>query len=860
MNEEMRKEIVETLGISNIIVFDIEVFRHNWLFCAETLDGCRYKFWDVNKNTLLAFLANTYAVFVGFNIKHYDNPIISSIYNGLEVEEVKVISDRIIEDKENPFDIEECKSPRLYWSCDLMDDTLLGFSLKGFEAHIGMDIVESSVDFNIDRPLTQEEKDETEKYCFYDIEATMRLLYERRDYLGTKINLAAKSNISYQYALSQTNARLVADYLGAVKKPHHDEYDYEFPDNIKYEYVDEGVIEFFKTIKAGDLQKEESAKSYDGRIGDLTYKVGVGGIHGCNGVYNNTSDDEYAILNVDVNQFYPSMIVENGYLSRNVKDKDRYRKCTIERLEAKKNGDTKTANSLKLVNNTTFGAQKNKYNPLYDPKMALSICLSGQLYLLELATHLYEETSCELIQLNTDGIMLRIRRNMIDKLNDIVSEFEDRTHFKFETDDIQTIIQRDVNNYLEMQTNGKRKLKGGCLVRGISKAGAFKVNNNYNIVPLAVEKYFFEGIPVEDTINACNDTFMFQIIAKVGQTYKSCYHFKLIDGQAVYEPIQKCNRVYASFDTSKGTIYKQKKDGGTMELVASLPPSVVIDNEAKITIDKVNKSWYIDKAKEIVNDFTQINHEGVEIMTQIKKEADTTMSVYQKLVAARVEFGNANIQPSGYNAHADFEYLELKDIVPVANKVFEKYGLLFMTTFTDGKAIGDVVDVVTGEKITFEVPHIRIGDSAKFVTNEIQKLGAEITYIRRYLYMLVLDIVIADEVDAQKEDEAPKVKSVKAEDNKESVKVKKPSATEAKKTPATPTERAEIKKDVVKADAKADELQIGKLKQLVWDIVKANPDKKAEFTEMMIKTNGFTECTKKDADKLIDKFTTMLEK
>ena len=230
--------------------------------------------------------------------------------------------------------------------------------------------------------------------------------------------------------------------------------------------------------------------------------------------------------------------------------------------------------------------------------------------------------------------------------------------------------------------------------------------------------------------------------------------------------------------------------------------------------------------------------------------------IYLKLRDARREFLAKGVEASGYNGHADFDYFELADIVPIANEVFDDQNLFLYVSFEDNKCVGTLVDMDEEESfLTFTLPHEKIADPAKFRMNEMQALGAETTYLRRYMYMVVLDIIQSDGIDFQKKDEAPAVKP----DKKSTPKTKKESETKVvvskSKTPATPEQRTEIKKELTNADGKADELQISKLKQLAMQW--ANIDEKAheKATALMVQTNGFTDCSRKDADVLIDKIT-----
>ena len=117
-----------------------------------------------------------------------------------------------------------------------------------------------------------------------------------------------------------------------------------------------------------------------------------------------------------------------GYTSRNIPSPQIFETVLDNRMEAKKAGDKATADALKLVVNTTYGASKNRYNELYDPLMARSVCISGQLFLMELAGHLYQDIPDLIInQINTDGIMVEFDEEYLDAVHAITDEWQQRT-------------------------------------------------------------------------------------------------------------------------------------------------------------------------------------------------------------------------------------------------------------------------------------------------------------------------------------------------------------------------------------------------------------------------------------------------
>ena len=289
-----------------------------------------------------------------------------------------------------------------------------------------------------------------------------------------------------------------------------------------------------------------------------------------------------------------------GYTSRNIPSPDVYAATIERRVKAKRAGDKATANALKLVLNTTYGAMLNRYNPLYDPLMGRSVCISGQLFLLELANHLVTDCkTLKVIQLNTDGIMVSFDEDEYQKVLEITGEWQERTGFELEEDTVKSICQKDVNNYVEVPFEGDPKIKGGVLVRGIAPAGAFNINNNACVVAKAVKDYLAYGIPVEDTIMSCDRLLDFQLVAKAGSKYSDALHLTTHQ----MEVVQKVNRVYATEDHRCGTLYKIHLGTGNPVKIAGLPAKCVVDNDNHLTIDVVDRDWYIRLARRYVRDF-----------------------------------------------------------------------------------------------------------------------------------------------------------------------------------------------------------------------------------------------------------------
>ena len=806
--------------------YDAEIFKHDTIVGFKDKETGEYYHFHNDNEGVKDFITDN-AIYCGFNTKGYDSHIQKAIIAGFSPEEVKEVNDWIIAGNQG-------------WQCplldgiyyrfnnvDIMDDMQMGLSLKAIEGHLGLNIEETEVDFNIDRPLTQEEVALVIKYNKADLDATERVTDIRKDYLNNKIYLGGMKGISPTKSLAMTNAKLCASYLDARRTVEYDdEREYKYPDNLRREYIPQKVFDFFDRLYDYTIPADELFKSkLNILVGDCPVTLGFGGIHGAIPFHQEEEKDGRLIRNYDVASYYPHLMVYYGYTSRNIPDPEIYANMLKERMKAKKSGDMATANALKLVANTTYGAMLNKYNDLYDPLMGRSVCITGQLFLLELSQHLIKECSTlRIVQLNTDGIMVSFDESEYEKVLSITKEWEQRTRFELEEDKIKRIVQKDVNNYVEIPYKGKPKIKGGYLVRGIAPAGAFNINNNMTIVAKAIVEYFVKNIPVEQTINNCNDIFEFQIIAKAGAKYKEAYH--LVDGEKI--PVQKVNRIYATADERYGKIYKVKAENDMTAKIESLPEHCIIDNDNQLTIDKVDKTFYIELAKKRINDYLGIKTEK----KGRKKMAEKTVkNVYQKLSSARVKFLASNPEKSGKNMHLAFKYFELDDIVPIATKIFEEVGLVPLVSFESDRAFMQIINTDNpDENVFFQAPVVTLAENKG--TNAVQAFGATMTYYRRYLYMLALDICEPDEFDAGSQPQ--------------------PNAT----TPTAPTQN----KSLTNAEGNASDTQIKQLKTLLKKLRESDASQEEFIAQVAVDTQGFKVITKAECEKLTKEISEKLNK
>jgi DNA polymerase len=472
--------------------------------------------------------------------------------------------------------------------------------LKWFEGSMGSTIKESSVPFDADWKLTEAEIQETLKYCRHDVKETIKVFLKRIDdfnaHMGL-VKLACEGQPLDLSLIGKTKAQLSAHILKAQQKPHDDEFDIDFPDTLvlkKYtnvlDWYKDPENRCYKKPIAG--RKTEQKTQLETMIAGVPHQFGWGGVHGALEKYNGTG----LFLMCDVASLYPSLMIRYNLHSRNMEDPKKYEEIYHTRLKYKAEKNPLQA-PLKLVLNSTYGVMKDKGNGLWDPRQANRVCVYGQLLLLMLIEML--SPHCQLIQSNTDGILIRMPdgqdpNKWYEKIDDLAYEWEQRTGLVLEFDEYVKVFQKDVNNYIVVSADGKYKSKG-AYVKKLSDLDY----GDFPIVNKALVEYMVKGIPVEQTINNCDQLKEFQMVTKIGGKYKHLQHgMKILN--------EKCVRVFASTRSADRGLTKVSIRTGKPEKVASSPEHCFMWNDAIDGVkvpDYLDKQFYIDMARKRLDDF-----------------------------------------------------------------------------------------------------------------------------------------------------------------------------------------------------------------------------------------------------------------
>ncbi|AWB31545.1 hypothetical protein [Clostridium botulinum] len=562
-----------------MLFYDFEIFKHDWLVVIKDTDTKKTHTIVNNVEELRNFYeTNKDNIWCGYNSRSYDQWILKAIIAGFNPKE---LNNHIIVDHKPAWKFSSTLFKIQLYNYDVMTSF---HGLKQLEGFMGNDIRETTVSFDMDRKLTEEELQEVIFYCNHDVEQTMEVFINRIEEFEAHMGLIKNFKLPLKY-ISKTKAQLSSIILGADKTEREDEFEITIVPTIKINKYRE-ILNWYKNSLNRDYKK-----SLEIEVAGVPHIFGWGGLHGARDKYQ----DEGIFINSDVGSFYPSLMIQYNFLSRNVRDKSKFKEIYDYRMKLKKEGKKKEQQPYKIVLNSTYGASKDKYNNLFDPLQANNVCINGQLMLLDLIEKVIEAVpGVKLIQSNTDGVMWKLEnKSDIEIYKQICDKWCNRTRMTLDHDYIKKIVQKDVNNYLIIMENGKIKSKG-AYVKSLNK-----LDYDLPIVNKALMEYFIEGITPEKTINSCNDLKDFQKVVKISSKYLCGFHGdKKLDERVL--------RVFASRSRSDAGVFKVKTEGGTKEKIASTPIRCFIDNSDisdKIVPRKLDKQWYIDMAWKRIKDF-----------------------------------------------------------------------------------------------------------------------------------------------------------------------------------------------------------------------------------------------------------------
>lgn len=583
-----------------VYVYDIEVFQ-NIFHCSvkNTETGEIYKFEISERRNQLRELVKFFkqvdsyikwgdfyttdleikseVIFCGYNNLHYDNPIVNYI---IEYED-KLMSYNVATICSSIFNLsrtittstEDNIEAWKHWKYQIWFDTFdLLTMLYSNKLRVGLKEIQVTMQYpNVQefvcdwsKPLPLEDFDNMIDYNINDIESTAELLNRCKKDIDLRIAIEDEYGVR---VLSKDGVNigmkiLTQKYLEKTGLTWWDIEGLRSPmDYIPLKDVILPFIKYDSPILQRVLDDMKSQIVSPGRKGyennfifnGLRYTVGVGGIHSKNDPEIIIPKEDEMLIDIDVASLYPSMLIEYKFYPKHLGPEflEVYSQIKDERIEAKHNGDKVKNETLKLALNGLSGNLQNQHNFCYSPFAVMQIRINGQLLLLMLAERL-TQIGCRIVQANTDGLFVLLKKSIYEQANKICQEWEQLTRLILEEERFEAMYQYAINDYIAVKEGYKEtknpdliKTKGMFITKVLLGKGL-----SAKIIPEAIIKYFVDGIPVEDTIKGCTDIRKFLMSEKTGKQW----HVEYMNQEQ-----QRTNRFYAS--TNGGYLWKWKYTG-----------------------------------------------------------------------------------------------------------------------------------------------------------------------------------------------------------------------------------------------------------------------------------------------------------
>ena len=611
-----------------VITYDIEVFPNVFHCCCKNTEtGQLYKFELSERKrdliSLVYFFMEKDVIFCGYNNKHYDDVIINYIiyHYGILIhksveqvcESLYNLSNAVIKaaTMEEISKFKKWKYAHYFYSMDLLTmqfSSKLRVGLKSMQVTMHYkNVQEYDGDFGAYLPTC--EIDKMIAYNINDVESTEELLNRLKKDIKIRLFIQDEYGID---ALSMDSVKfgetiLAKKYCEATGismnelKEMRSPMDYIplkdviFP-FIKYKNPElQAVLEEMK----GQIVYSKERKGYEKKLvlSNTVYSIGVGGIHSLNKpkIFR-PGPDEY-IGHSDVASMYPSLLIKHKLTPRHLGESflKVYEQIYNERIEAKHSGQKIKDKALKLTLNSVTGKMQQEESWMYDPFNVFRIRINGQLILLMLVDRLLE-LNCEIVQINTDGVMFIAKKTAKDEIQETVSEVERITQLTFESDNYEAFYQYAVNDYFGV-VDGYEQSHDPEL---IEKRGMFRTEPVLGkglaptVIPKAVINYFLTKQPVSEFIRQQTDIRDFLMSQRTDKKFKVRHGDRFV---------QRINRYYAS--TNGYSLYKVDKDGKEENMLTKSGVTILNKmDDLPITERHINYNYYISEANKIIADLS----------------------------------------------------------------------------------------------------------------------------------------------------------------------------------------------------------------------------------------------------------------
>lgn len=523
--------------VRSAVGVDVEVFVNFFVACFKRFsDGRRIAFeksarCELDRDGLRAAMES--GVIISYNGTTYDLPIIYLALRGASNSELKAASDKIIFGNMRPWEAGRAigvSVPKLNHIDMIESNPAVRQSLKTLHGRLhGRFMVD--LPYDPAAVLTPRGMNVTTLYCHNDLDATevvyraLREPFELRVALGREHGADFRSRSDSQIGEAIVKMR-VERSLGRRIERSTDlmtTFGYDPPDFLRFSRPD--LIRMLEDLRGTKFNmigdKPAVPALLEGmkvRIGDMDYSIGIGGIHSNEAHRAVISDEDHALIDVDVASQYPNIIAKLGLYPKAIGPVflDVYRDLIAERMTAQATGDKTKSDGIKISLNGVYGKLGSSYSLLYSPDLLIAVTLTGQLAVLMLI-ETAEVAGIAAVSANTDGVVFRCPHALNDVLGEIIASWESDTGFTVRRTLYRGLYSSSVNTYIAIGEDGKVKRKGAIADPWSENdlRGMMSKNPQMTVCSEAVVRYLVDGVPLDETIHRCSDPRMFVTVIKV---------------------------------------------------------------------------------------------------------------------------------------------------------------------------------------------------------------------------------------------------------------------------------------------------------------------------------------------------------
>jgi Predicted 3'-5' exonuclease related to the exonuclease domain of PolB len=552
--------------MSNDFIFDCETFPNVFTLAVEHADMPMQWMFEISDQRndskqiieFLTYLKETNARMVGFNSLGFDYPILHTLIrmghsdaNTLYQKAMAIINGQDGDEKwmhnVNPSD-------RFVQQIDLykihhFDNRARATGLKVLEFNMRSDNIED-LPFKVGTNLTPEQIPVLKKYNKHDVAQTKLFYYKTLEMIKFREEL---THLYQRDFMNHNDTKIGKDYF-AMKLEEAGVALYDFgpsgrtPRQTKrptialkdaiLPWIEFSNPEFTRVLNwlKGQVITETKGVFEDvtARVNGFEFVFGLGGIHGSIESEIVESDADFIIVDLDVSSYYPNLAITNRFYPKHLGETfcDIY-KHLYEQRKTYPKGSAENA-MLKLALNGVYGDSNSAFSVFYDPLFTMSITLNGQLLLCVLAEQLLKIDGLQLIQVNTDGLTVRVPRANKHQVDSMRKWWEELTALELEEAIYKTMMIRDVNNYIAVYENDKVKRKGAY-----EYDMDWSQNHGGMVIAKVAEKVLIEGAPIRETVEQWPEIMDFMLRTKVPRS-----SYLAIEHDGVPSQLQNITRYY----------------------------------------------------------------------------------------------------------------------------------------------------------------------------------------------------------------------------------------------------------------------------------------------------------------------------